>query len=133
MDLNYPYLSDMSRKTIFKAEPNAGHIAVAELYRMGGLDCVITQNGDDLHQKSGVPEEMVIELHGTFKRALCLKCGEKFPSEEVQVRLEAGEKVPTCDTCGGIMKPDVVSFGQAMPERETNEAQRRAAACSAPV
>jgi len=114
---------------IAAAKPNPGHCAIAELYRMDKLDCVITQNGDDLHQKSGVPEERVIELHGTFKRAICLECGQKYPGEEVQVRLESGEKVPTCIICGGIMKPDVVSFGQAMPERETREAEKRSATC----
>jgi len=114
---------------IAAAKPNAGHLAIAELYKMGKLDCVITQDGDSLHQKAGVPDEIVIELHGTWTRAICLSCGRKYPSEEVQVRLEAGEKVPTCEACGGIMKPDVIQFGQAMPERETSEAQRRAANC----
>ena len=114
---------------IAAANPNAGHLAIAELYKMGKLDCIITQDGDSLHQRAGVPAEMVIELHGTWTRALCLGCGRKYPSEEVQVRLEAGEKVPTCEACGGIMKPDVIQFGQAMPEKETAEAQRRAAGC----
>ncbi len=114
---------------IAAAKPNAGHLAIAELDKMGKLDCVITQDGDGLHQRSGVPAERVIELHGTWTRALCLTCGRKYPSEEVQIRLEAGEKVPTCQTCGGIMKPDVIQFGQAMPVKETTEAQRRAGAC----
>jgi NAD-dependent deacetylase len=114
---------------IAAAKPNAGHLAIAELHKMGKLDCVITQDGDSLHQRSGVPDEMVIELHGTWTRALCLGCGKKYPSEEVQLRLEAGEKVPTCEACGGIMKPDVIQFGQAMPEKETQEAQVRAASC----
>ena len=114
---------------IAAAKPNAGHLAIAELYNMGKLDCVITQDGDSLHQKAGVPDEMVIELHGTWTRALCLGCGRKYPSEEVQVRLEAGEKVPKCEACGGIMKPDVIQFGQAMPEKETRKAQRRASSC----
>jgi NAD-dependent deacetylase len=114
---------------IAAAKPNAGHIAIAELNRMGKLDCVITQDGDGLHQRSGVPTEKVIELHGTWTRALCLNCGRKYPSEEIQVRLEAGEKVPLCEACGGIMKPDVIQFGQAMPARETSEAQRRAGNC----
>jgi len=114
---------------IAAAKPNAGHLAIAELHKMGKLDCVITQDGDSLHQRAGVPDEMVFELHGTWTRALCLNCGAKYPSEEIQVRLEAGEKVPTCEACGGIMKPDVIQFGQAMPEKETAEAQRRAANC----
>jgi NAD-dependent deacetylase len=114
---------------IAAANPNAGHIAIAEMNRMGKLDCIITQDGDGLHQKSGVPAEKVIELHGTWTKALCLSCGRKYPSEDVQVRLEAGEKVPKCEACGGTMKPDVIQFGQAMPEKETSDAQRRAAQC----
>ena len=114
---------------IAAAKPNAGHMAIAELHKMGKLDCVITQDGDGLHQRSGVPSDKVIELHGTWTRALCLSCGRKYPSDEVQVRLEAGEKVPLCEVCGGIMKPDVIQFGQAMPVKETDEAQRRAASC----
>jgi len=115
--------------TIDKAEPNRGHYAIAELYQLGKLDCVITQNIDNLHQKSGIPEEKVIELHGTMKWVICLDCGSRYPREEIQQRLEVGEKVPRCDSCGGILKPATVAFGQPMPERETREAERRAAAC----
>jgi NAD-dependent deacetylase len=114
---------------IAAAKPNAGHIAIAELYHMGKLDCVITQDGDGLHQRSGIPTQKVIELHGTWTRALCLKCGYKYPSELIQPRLEAGEKVPLCEKCDGILKPDVIQFGQSMPIKETNEAQQKAANC----
>jgi len=115
--------------TIDKAEPNRGHYAIAELHHLGKLDCVITQNIDGLHQKSGIPEEKVIELHGTMKWVICLECGRRYPREEIQQRLELGEKVPRCDGCGGITKPATIAFGQPMPERETREAERRAAAC----
>ena len=114
---------------IAAAKPNAGHMAIAELDKMGKLDCVITQDGDGLHQRSGVPATKVIELHGTWTRALCLSCGNKYPSEQIQPRLEAGEKVPKCEACGGILKPDVIQFGQAMPQKETSEAQSRASRC----
>jgi len=114
---------------IASAEPNPGHYAIAELYRLGKLDCVITQNIDSLHQKSGVPEEKVIELHGTLKWVNCLECGQRYPREQIQARLGSGIKVPRCDSCGGIMKPATISFGQPMPERETREAEARAAAC----
>ena len=115
--------------TMVEAEPNRGHYAIAELHHLGKLDCVITQNIDSLHQKSGIPEEKVIELHGTMQWVNCLECGKKYPREQIQSRLESGEKVPRCDTCGGITKPATISFGQAMPERETREAEARAAAC----
>jgi NAD-dependent deacetylase len=111
------------------AQPNPGHHAVAELHRLGKLDCVVTQNIDNLHQRAGLPEDKVIELHGTIKWVLCLECGRKYPREEIQARLDAGTKVPRCDSCGGIMKPTTVSFGQPMPERETQQAMATAANC----
>ncbi len=114
---------------IADAKPNRGHYAIAELYRMGKLDCVITQNIDNLHQRSGIPEEMVIELHGTMKWVNCLECGRRYPREQIQARLEAGEKIPKCDECNGILKPATISFGQSMPERETREATNRSADC----
>jgi NAD-dependent deacetylase len=112
-----------------KAQPNPGHHAITEFYNMGKLDCVITQNIDYLHQRAGVPEDRVIELHGTMKWVLCLECGRKYPREEIQARLDDGTRVPRCDSCGGIMKPATISFGQAMPERETQQAMAKAAAC----
>ena len=115
--------------TMADAKPNRGHYAIAELHHMGKLDCVITQNIDNLHQKSGVPEEKVIELHGTMKWVNCLECGQKYPREQIQSRVEAGEKVPLCDVCSGILKPATISFGQPMPEKETREAETRSASC----
>ena len=114
---------------VVRAKPNAGHLAIAELCKLGKLDCVITQNIDFLHQRSGIAEEKVIELHGTLKWVVCLKCGGKYPREQIQKRLEAGEKVPRCEGCDGITKPATVSFGQPMPERETRQAEARSAAC----
>jgi NAD-dependent deacetylase len=63
------------------------------------------------------------------KWVLCLECGRRYPREEIQVRLEAGKKVPRCDSCGGVMKPATISFGQPMPERETQQAMAAAANC----
>ena len=123
---------DFSRQlwpTMADAKPNRGHYAIAELHHMGKLDCVITQNIDNLHQKSGVPEEKVIELHGTMKWVNCLECGQKYPREQIQSRVEAGEKIPLCDVCSGILKPATISFGQPMPEKETREAETRSASC----
>jgi NAD-dependent deacetylase len=112
-----------------QAKPNPGHDAIAELDRLGRLDCVITQNIDGLHQRSGVPEAKVIELHGTAWWVNCLECGQRYPREQIQERLKSGVKVPRCDSCGGIMKPATISFGQAMPERETRQAENRASVC----
>ncbi|MFC1964308.1 NAD-dependent deacetylase [Chloroflexota bacterium] len=116
-------------RVIRNAQPNAGHMAIAELYRMGKVDCVITQNIDNLHQKSGIPEEAVIELHGTVRWVNCLECDRRYTREEIQVRIDNGEKVPRCEICGGILKTATISFGQAMPELEIREAERRSAEC----
>jgi NAD-dependent deacetylase len=101
------------------AEPNAAHRAVAELERRGHLRAVITQNIDGLHQRAGSSPDIVIEIHGTALHVVCLSCGDRQPREQVQARVRAGEAAPTCLSCGGILKPATVSFGQAMPERET--------------
>ena len=125
----YWEFSKSSWPTIAAAKPNRGHYAIAELHNMGKLDCVITQNIDNLHQESGIPEDKVIELHGTMKWVICLECGKKYSRQEIQNRVESGEKVPRCDTCSGIVKPATISFGQPMPEKETREAQTRSANC----
>jgi NAD-dependent deacetylase len=111
------------------ARPNAAHEAVAELERMGKLDCVITQNIDNLHQRAGSSPQKVIELHGTAVSVSCLSCRKKYTREEIQSWLLREVKVPRCDACGGILKPDTVSFGQSMPVRETEEAFHRARNC----
>lgn len=109
------------------AQPNEAHAALAELEEMGKLDCLITQNIDGLHQDAGNSPERIIEIHGTNRTAICLTCNKSWPIEEIQQRLEAGEKDPHCDVCGGFIKPATISFGQAMPE----EAMRRAYECAA--
>jgi len=109
--------------------PNAAHLAIAELERMGKVDCVITQNVDGLHQKAGSSPERVIELHGTTLSVSCLNCKKKYSRDAVQGMIARGIKVPRCDECNGILKPDTISFGQAMPERETAEAYNRSSMC----
>jgi NAD-dependent deacetylase len=108
-----------------KAQPNLAHLAIAEMERLGKLDCVITQNIDGLHFKAGNSEEKVIQLHGTAMSVSCLSCGRRYDRDEIQERLRKGLKVPRCDDCGGPLKPATISFGQSMPERETQEAHHR--------
>lgn len=108
-----------------KAGPNPAHLAIAELERLGKVDCVITQNIDGLHHKAGNSREKIIELHGTALSVSCLSCRRRYDRDEIQERIRTGVKVPRCDKCGGLLKPDTVSFGQAMPERQTTEASRR--------
>jgi len=110
-------------------QPNQAHYAVAELEEMGKLDCVITQNVDGLHEKAGNSPDRVIHLHGNMERAKCLKCGKYYSMDEVRQWIAAGVEVPICPDCGGLLKPDAVFFGEAMPVWETSEAQRRSQNC----
>jgi NAD-dependent deacetylase len=110
---------------IKNARPNPAHMAIAELERLGKLDCVITQNIDGLHLKAGNSEEKVIELHGSAMSVSCLSCKKRYDRDLIQERLRKGVKIPYCDDCGGPLKPATISFGQAMPERETEEAYHR--------
>jgi NAD-dependent deacetylase len=107
------------------ARPNQAHLAIAELERLGRLDCVITQNIDGLHLKAGNSGKKVIELHGTAMSVTCLTCGKSYDRDAIQERLRKGLKIPYCDDCSGPLKPATISFGQAMPEKETEEAYHR--------
>ncbi|MCU1344270.1 MAG: npdA [Acidimicrobiia bacterium] len=97
---------------MWHAQPNAGHLAIAELERRGKLVAVITQNVDGLHQAAGNTEARVIEVHGTVREVNCLLCGDRFPMEEMLPRLEAGDDDPHCEHCGGLLKSATISFGQ---------------------
>ncbi len=111
------------------ALPNAGHFAIAELEKLGKLDCLITQNIDGLHYKAGNSEAKVLELHGTAMHVTCLSCHKRYDRDEVQARIARGDKAPRCDACKGFLKPATISFGQSMPEWETAEASRRSEEC----
>jgi NAD-dependent deacetylase len=110
------------------AKPNKAHMAVAELEKLGKLDCVITQNIDNLHQAAGNSPDIVFELHGNMQFARCLKCNERYPMPEILKRLEKVD-IPDCDRCGGILKPDAVFFGEALPQWVLSEAAGRASQC----
>jgi NAD-dependent deacetylase len=101
------------------AQPNAGHTALADLFRMSRIEKVITQNIDGLHQASGIPESDVIELHGNTCRIRCMSCGRTSTKEAAYERILGGDTAPECE-CGGYLKPDTVSFGQSMPMDKVN-------------
>ncbi len=107
--------------TLINARPNPAHLAIARLYEMGLLEAVITQNIDGLHQASGLPDEKIIELHGNTRRIRCMSCGKISSEDEAQKRVAAGDPAPECK-CGGYLKPDTISFGQAMPAEEVQRA-----------
>ena len=105
------------------AAPNRGHRAVAKLVSIGKVKAVITQNIDGLHQKSGVPDHQMIELHGNGTYATCLSCEKRFELEPIKAAFEADSTLPVCDDCGGIVKTATVSFGQAMPNAKMDRAR----------
>ncbi|MFI6107673.1 NAD-dependent protein deacetylase [Streptomyces sp. NPDC051310] len=140
--------SHLGWRTFGSARPNAGHRAVASFGRYGLLSGVITQNVDGLHQAAG--SEGVVELHGSLDRVVCLSCGASSPRRELAVRLEQANAgfepvaaginpdgdadltdeqvgdfhVLPCTACGGILKPDVVFFGEAVPPRRIEHCRR---------
>jgi NAD-dependent protein deacetylase/lipoamidase len=97
------------------ARPNAAHLALAELERLGLLEAVITQNIDRLHELAG--SEHVVEVHGSVRTSVCLDCGASATFEEV-VELLANAPAPACPRCGAILKPGVVMFGELLPPAE---------------
>ncbi len=116
-DVRYPVLK--------KAQPNAAHYALVELEKRGTLIQVITQNIDGLHQEAG--QEDVIELHGNTRRIICLDCGKEYTIDEVYGMLKH-EHPPSCP-CGGRLKPDVVFFGEPLPQLALEKARDAALDC----
>ena len=96
------------------ARPNVAHLALARMEKEGRLAGVVTQNVDGLHLAAG--SRNVCELHGCARRVACLGCRAVYPMEETMKRVEEGENPPLCEGCGGILKPDAVFFGEALPE-----------------
>ena len=113
---------------LMQAKPNPAHTAVAHLCHQGFIEAVITQNIDGLHQASGVPADKVIELHGNTRRIRCMQCRELTSTADVWQRLDSGDTAPQCP-CGGYLKPDTISFGQAMPVAEVERAVALSQAC----
>jgi NAD-dependent deacetylase len=105
-------------------EPNAAHAALAELESRGLLDAVVTQNVDRLHHKAG--SRRVIEVHGTIETSSCLDCGESYTLELVEGLFD-DEGVARCHGCNGPVKPDVVLFGELLPEQAMDQAAALAA------
>ena len=112
-----------------KAQPNPGHIALAELERMGKLTALITQNIDGLHQKAGSSGERLVEIHGNIREVVCMSCGERAPMERALARVRAGEEDPPCRSCGGILKSATISFGQSLVAEDLERASRAAQSC----
>jgi NAD-dependent deacetylase len=111
---------------LLDAKPNPGHMALAELERMGKIKAVITQNIDNLHQKAG--SQRVLELHGHLREATCVRCYGERPINAALVELVREGGVPRCE-CGGPLKPNVILFGEQLPVKVLNEAMAEARHC----
>jgi NAD-dependent deacetylase len=113
---------------LITARPNIAHKVVGKLYKKGYVKAVVTQNIDNLHQRGGAKE--VIEVHGTYKTASCMNCSRKFTFEQLmQMVLQDGTFPPTCEECGGIIKPDVVFFGEMLPPIAIRKSMEYAEQC----
>lgn len=116
-------------KVMTRAEPNQGHLALAELVRREKMLGIITQNIDGLHQAAGVAGNQVVELHGNSTYAKCLDCEERYELEKILADFERDESLPVCSGCGGIVKTATVSFGQPMPPIAMERAEQLTADC----
>ncbi len=148
--------SHLGWRAFAAAEPNPGHLALAELERRGIASGVVTQNVDGLHMRAG--SHRVVELHGTMRRIFCTHCGQVFDRRDLAARVEAdnpwitvpanvplgpdgdvlpestdGFVVPDCTVCGGLLKPDVVFFGEYIPAEKFREAEQLVRASDALV
>jgi NAD-dependent deacetylase len=112
---------------IFNAQPNPAHLALAEFERSGRLQTIVTQNIDALHQKAG--SQRVIELHGSLRTLTCTNCFKQFESRSFLTPYVETGKIPQCLNCNGILKPDVILFGEQLPQAAWYEAQRAARQC----
>ncbi|MDY7076632.1 MAG: NAD-dependent deacylase [Chloroflexota bacterium] len=106
--------------TLLMAEPNPGHLALAKLETGRWLKAIITQNIDNLYQRAGACE--VLELHGHMREATCISCYRAVPARELMDDFLASDQVPRCAVCGGVMKPNVVLFGEQLPIEVVNAA-----------
>jgi NAD-dependent deacetylase len=108
---------------MWRAKPNAGHRALAELEQRAALHTLVTQNVDGLHIAAGTSPEKVVEIHGTVHASKCLSCGWRGSMEETLDRVRAGEADPECLLCGGILKSATISFGENLVPEDLMRAQ----------
>lgn len=121
----YEWVRPLARQ-MRSAKPNAAHRALAQLESTGHLHAVITQNIDNLHQRAG--SKLVLELHGHLREATCVRCYTVVPALDIIDQFIADGQVPVC-ACGGILKPNVILFGEMLPVDVLLEAEREARRC----
>lgn len=115
-------------EVIQAAEPNPGHRALAALAQAGRVDLLVTQNVDGLHERSGVPGDRLVNIHGTDSLVECMTCRRREPRALAQRAWESGTAVPRC-ACGGPWKPATISFGQSLVDADLRRAFTAAGAC----
>ena len=108
-------------KTMIDAKPNPAHTALSKLERAGFLHGIITQNIDDLHRRAG--SERLYEIHGHLREATCTSCYQKHNATNLIEDFARTGALPYCDHCGGLLKPDIILFGEQLPSAIMNEAQ----------
>ena len=106
-------------RALSEAVPNAGHLALAELERLGHVRAVVTQNIDLLHERAGTRD--LVEVHGSIRTSSCLGCGGRTTLAEMLPLIEESG-APACPECGAVLKPDVVFFGELLPEAAIDRA-----------
>ncbi len=115
--------------------PNEGHVALVTLERSGRLTTLVTQNIDGLHHDAGSDPSLIVEIHGTSRDAVCLRCGDRTGVDVVLDRVAAGDDDPACmraagdAACGGTLKSAVISFGQSLVPEDLARAEAAAASC----
>ncbi|MCK4848575.1 MAG: Sir2 family NAD-dependent protein deacetylase [Candidatus Heimdallarchaeota archaeon] len=108
--------------TVSSAKPNPAHLALAKLEKLGKLKAIITQNVDFLHQRAG--NTRVLELHGSGEISQCIMCKKEFDHTIVDELITKGDIPPLCDICNGLIKPNVILFGEPLPWGVLEEARR---------
>jgi NAD-dependent deacetylase len=117
--------------TILNAQPNPAHYALADLGKMGVVKAIVTQNIDGLHQRAG--SQVVYEVHGNLRHATCIRCYASVPAEPMIHAFMQDGQIPRCAKCGGVMKPDVILYGEQLPARVLIAAQQAARASDAMI
>lgn len=112
-------------------EPNAAHVALADLLARNRLTGIVTQNVDGLHQAAGAPDTSVAEVHGNVRKSTCVGCAARWATEEVLTWIDAGMADPHCPQCGAIVKTTTVMFGEMLPDDEMDKAKAMAAKADA--
>jgi len=125
-ELFFKWFQPLARQIYF-AEPNAGHIALAQLEAHGRLQAILTQNVDMLHHKAG--SQRIFELHGTLRSLSCTQCYRQFDYETYLFPFIEDGKIPHCPVCAAILKPNVILFGEQLPQKVLFDAQSEARNC----